>query len=325
MSNVITNPISNIPINPKSHVHGWSQMWRDHLNAHIDHKCTPSILSCSNVYIDHGANFAGTLNLFGGADQDLFNKINLLAHCENIVSLDHDMPAWGEQLRKRIGSKSTYEGITNEWCDSITERFSSVKSLKQQDLNTTGIIVGDSHTIAFAHSGDMVLRNDGKTLHGALKDGIDAMFRGATIANRITLCFGSIDIRHHMLRHTDFDLKKYIKEYVDQGLRIQDTYLCDVSYASPVPVEYIDRRIPKTGFYKKTPYFGTWEERRDLTNAFRDELYTISNGKMISPPDIWYSMNPETYAREYMEYGSSFHIAPPYYRKNHWGETAFGT
>ena len=36
LSNVITNPISNIPKNEKSHVHGWTQLWRDQLKASIE-------------------------------------------------------------------------------------------------------------------------------------------------------------------------------------------------------------------------------------------------------------------------------------------------
>jgi hypothetical protein len=36
-------------------------------------------------------------------------------------------------------------------------------------------------------------------------------------------------------------------------------------------------------------------------------------------------MDPEKYAKEFMEHGSSFHIAPPFYRSNDWGVTVFGS
>jgi hypothetical protein len=42
----------------------------------------------------------------------------------------------------------------------------------------------------------------------------------------------------------------------------------DVWFAAPVPVEFEGRRIPKSGFYKKTPFYGSWKERWDLTNEF---------------------------------------------------------
>ena len=333
MSSVITNPISNIPVNEKSHVHGWTQIWRDQTGSAINHKCTPAIRSFSTVYIDHGANFGGTLNLFGGATKDVFDRINLVASCKSIVSLDHDMPDYGEMLRKRIGANTTYEGITEEWCDMLSARLAKVSSIKQHDLASVknlhfeileGITVGDSHTSAFSHRTDVVYRNDGKTLHGALKTGLRSLFRGESPFGRVTLCLGSIDIRHHILRHSDFVLENLIREYVTQGSALESMHDCEVFYAAPVPVEFEERRIPKSGFYKKEPFFGTQEQRSDLTKRFIDELDKQSNGKVIMPPADWYTMNPELYAKTYMEHGSSFHIAPPFYRRNDWGVTGLG-
>mgnify|MGYP006079531755 CR=1 FL=1 len=329
MNSVITNPISNIPVNEKSHVHGWTQIWRDQTGSAINHKCTPAIKSFDTVYIDHGANFGGTLNLFGGAAKEVFDRINLVASCPNIVSLDHDMPDYGEMLKKRIGANTTYEGITEEWCDMLSARLANIPSLKQHNLDTVyqnleGITVGDSHTSAFSHRTDMVYRNDGKTLHGALKTGLRSLFRGESPFGRVTLCLGSIDIRHHILRHSDFVLENLIREYVAQGSALEMSYNCKVSYAAPVPVEFEGRRIPKSGFYKKEPFFGSQQERSDLTKRFIDELNTQSGNKVIMPPADWYTMNPELYAKTYMEHGSSFHIAPPFYRRNDWGVTGLG-
>jgi len=325
MRSIITNPISNIPVNPKSHTHGWTMLWQDHLGSTIDHKCTPKIRTFDKVYIDHGANFGGTLNLFGGAAKEVFDRINLVASCPDLVSLDHDMPDYGAMLKKRIGANTTYEGITEEWCDAVSNRFSTVSSLKQEDLQRDSFTVGDSHTIAFSDKNDITLRNDGKTLHGALKQGLRTMFRGATPKGKITFAFGSIDIRHHLLRHTDFVLENLIREYITQGTSLEATNDCDVYYATPVPVEYEERRIPKTGYYKKTPFHGTWQDRHDLTNRFIDELDKQSGGKIVMPPADWYTMDPELYAKTYMEHGSSFHIAPPFYRRNDWGVTGLGT
>jgi hypothetical protein len=100
-------------------------------------------------------------------------------------------------------------------------------------------------------------------------------------------------------------------------------YDCKVFFAAPVPVEFEERRIPKSGFYKKEPFYGSWQERHDLTNRFIDELHKQA-GSVVMPPEEWYTMNPETYAKTYMEHGSSFHIAPPFYRRNDWGVTGLG-
>ena len=308
---VITNPISNIPKNPKSHTRGWSELWSEQLGASINNKCTPDILRANTVYIDHGANFGGTLNLFGGATKEVYDKINTVMACKNIVSLDWDMPNYGEMLRKRIGNATTYNGINNDWCDKVSERISNIASLKQEDIKTNSAIYGDSHTIAFSGKGDKVFRTDGKTLFGTLKKGFD--LKGEY--DKITLCLGSIDIRHHILRHHNFSLKYTLKEYVRQGNELGD----DVWFCAPVPVEFEGRRIPKSGYFKKEPFYGSWQERWDLTNQFIEILHDEAKGKVVMPPKEWYTMDPEKYANTYMEHGSSFHVAPPYYRRNDWG------
>ena len=309
---VITNPISNIPKNPKSHTRGWSELWSEQLGASINNKCTPDILRADTVYIDHGANFGGTLNLFGGATKEVFDKINIVMACKKVISLDWDMPNYGEMLRKRIGNATTHNGITHDWCDKVSERISNITSLKQTDLKTNSVIYGDSHTIAFSGKGDKVIRTDGKTLFGTLKKGIDLTPNGY---GKITLCLGSIDIRHHILRHHNFSLKYTLKEYVRQGNELGD----DVWFCAPVPVEFEGRRIPKSGYFKKEPFYGSWEDRHNLTNKFIEILHDESKGKVIMPPKEWYTMDPEKYANTYMEHGSSFHVAPPYYRRNDWG------
>ena len=189
--NSLTNPISNIPKLKNSHVLGWSLVWADQLNARIDHTCSPAIGLDTTVYIEHGVNFGGTLNLFGGATKEIFDRINRVAAHPNVVSLDFDMPDWGEQLKKRIGAPTTYTGITEQWCDALSKRLSTIKSLKQEDLlqvssKFDGISVGDSHTPAFSRVTDIVLRENGKTLYGTLKRGLMTEFRGLKPFGNVT-------------------------------------------------------------------------------------------------------------------------------------------
>lgn len=321
--NYIINPISNITQLKTSHVKGWSLIWQDQLNAIIDYKCSPEILTGTCVYIEHGVNYSGTMNLFGGAKKEIFDNISLIMKCPKVISLDYDMPDWGKQLKGRVGNKTTYEGITETWCDTVSEWVKSVSSLKQEDLKLKGIIVGDSHTPAFSEATDRVLRENGKTLFGTLKNGLELQLRGITKASKITFCYGSIDIRHHFLRHLDFDLDTLLDEYVKQATEIGKKYECEIECCAPVPVEYEGRKIPKTGFYKGTAFFGTRQERLDLTFKFIEGLH-VRNVKVIMPPLDWYDMDPEQYAKEYMENNSSFHIAPPFYRRHNWGITKKG-
>jgi hypothetical protein len=168
---VLTNPISNIPKLKNSHVLGWSLVWAEQLDAAIDNACSPNIANAKIVFIEHGVNFGGTLNLFGGATKEIFDRINRVAAHPNVVSLDFDMPDWGEQLKKRIGAPTTYTGITEQWCDALSKRLKTVASLKQEHMlgQLDGVSVGDSHTPAFSQKRDVVLRENGKTLYGTIR------------------------------------------------------------------------------------------------------------------------------------------------------------
>lgn len=321
---VLTNPISNIPKLKNSHVLGWSLVWAEQLEAAIDNACSPNIANASTVYVEHGVNFGGTLNLFGGATKEIFDRINRVAAHKNVISLDFDMPDWGEQLKKRIGAPTTYSGITEQWCDALSKRLATVQSLKQEDLlgvshKFDGVSVGDSHTPAYSRATDIVLRENGKTLFGTLRRGLITEFRGLRPFGEVTFSYGSIDIRHHLLRHED-KLDELLDEYVKQGRAIASEYECSVSYTAPVPVEYEDRRLPKTGYFKGTPFYGSRKDRLDLTYRFIDGL-NKRQVNVIQPPEEWYKMDGEKYAKTYMENSSSVHISPQYYRRNDWGQT----
>jgi hypothetical protein len=317
---LITNPISNIPVHEKSHTRGWSLLWKEQLGIDLDVKCSPNVIKADRIYIDHGVNFGGTLNLFGGATKELFDRINRVMANPNVISLDWDMPDYGAMLKKRLSAKTTYTGITKDWCDKVSKRIETIQSVKQQDLFFDNVILGDSHTLSFSDHHTMVFRNDGKTLFGAMKSGFDTLMRGAKPKGRLTLCFGSIDIRHHILRQADFNLDAFLDEYVSKGTALAK----DVWFCAPVPVEFEGRKVPKTGYYKGEPFYGSLAERRKLTNDFIVGLKARTD-KVVQPPAEWYTMDPEKYANTFMEYGGSFHIAPPYYNRNEWGVVNLGT
>lgn len=318
--NILTNPISNIPKLKNSHVLGWSLIWANQLNATLNNSCSSDIADANTVYIEHGVNFGGTLNLFGGASEEIYDRINRVAIHPNVISLDFDMPDWGAQLKSRINAQTTFSGITEEWCDVISERLSTIPSLKQQDLkNMKGITVGDSHSSAYASLTDMIFYQNGKTLFSTLKRGLNTEFRGIKPFGKVTFCYGSIDIRHHILRHADFNLDEMLDDYVSQALAIGKEHNCEIEFSAPVPVEYEGRRLPKTGYFKGTPFFGSRQERLDVTMKFINGLKK-RGVTVIMPPEEWYKMDPEKYAKDHMENGSSVHIAPAFRRRMNWGE-----
>ena len=320
MRNSVASPIANIPVAPKSHTRGWAAMWARQLDAEINHKMTGEVLKSDYLFIDHGVNFGGTLNLFGGANEDVYNRVHTMIQHSDIVSLDIPMPDYGSMLKQRIGASTTFDKITPEWCDHVSSVLAKCDYVDQAKMcygNLHNVVIGDSHATAFAGTADQVFRNNGKTLFGVLNYGLSSELRGIDIRGRnIAFQFGSIDIRHHILRNKA-DVESMVTEYVNAAKQLD----CQVHFCAPVPIEYEGRRIPKTGFYKGTPFYGTADERREVLNRFIGKLLDLAPDNVICPPIDWYTMDPQEYAEKHMELSSSVHIAPIYYRSNNWGVT----
>jgi hypothetical protein len=318
---MIYNPFTNIPKQPRSHVRGWALHWAECLGttvAGLDSRLDDH----STIYIEHGVNFGGVLNLFGGVTGQLVDRLDELVNYKgNLVSLDWPMPNYAHQLSLRIGQATCSPRLTQTLLDALEERLTRSITLTQRDLSVDHVTIGDSHSTAFAPVQSSVLRTNGLTLHGALQKGhfIGQMGRLVHQPKRVTLACGSIDIRHHIGRQADPKqaLLGLCGNYSDLADFLADEYGVEVEIATPVPVEWEGRKIPQTGFYKKEPFSGTQAQRREWTQMFIDKM--CEHG-LISPPQGWYSMDGKEYADTYMEPNSSVHIAPPFYRRNDWGQ-----
>lgn len=317
---MIYNPFASIPVRPKSHVRGWAMHWAECLGVPIAKPTDP--LVCPTLYIEHGVNFGGVLNLFGGVSDSLVDKLEELANYKGqLVSLDWPMPNYTQQLSKRLGQATCSARLTTALLAKLDVRLQSSTVLAQQDLKSDVVAIGDSHSTAFAAAGSSVIRTNGLTLHGALQKGhfVEQIGRLVHKPRRVTLVCGSIDIRHHIGRQSDskqavIDL---CNNYSNLADFLADEFDFQVEIAAPVPVEWEKRKIPQTGFYKGTPFSGSLDQRQYWTELFMDKM---SKQCLIKPPDEWYSIDPEQYADTYMELNSSVHIAPPFYRRFDWGQ-----
>lgn len=312
---MIFNPFSSIPVHPRSHVRGWATLWSELTGVEIADKSS-NISDAKVLYLDHGVNFGGNMNLFGGVTEEIVDNITeLILSDAKLVSLDIPMPDYAGQLEKRIGQATCHPALA-KLLPSLKKRLAQAKTLTQADLKLRSIAMGDSHATAFSPKGSAVLRTNGQTLHGAIENKVvkaqlDAL---GYSPERVTLVYGSIDIRHHIGRQaspTDA-VAKLCRDYARLVLEIQDDYLVKVEVAAPVPVEWEGRKIPQTGFYKGAPFTGTQQQRSEWTAQFID-LMCDKQIEVVHPPASWYSMDPELYAKTYMELGSSVHIAPLYY------------
>ena len=94
---MITGTFNKIPRKKNSHGYGWARTWSENLGVGINHEG----YQVDVLYLDHGVNFGGSLNLFGGFTDELERRINNFLEARIVYSLDIDMPDYGAMLKKR--------------------------------------------------------------------------------------------------------------------------------------------------------------------------------------------------------------------------------
>jgi hypothetical protein len=90
-----------------------------------------------------------------------------------------------------------------------------------------------------------------------------------------------------------------------------------VELVTVLPIEDESRRLPKTGYYKDTPFYGTRAERQGFVRTWNDELRRIVDRhptwSLFEWPKRWYEMDGVEFF-QYMERPASVHLARKYYR-----------
>ena len=260
--------------------------------------------------MDHGVNFGKKLNLFGGFKEDWRYRFEQIVQAKEVVSLDIDMPDYASMLevRKDVGDPKLI--------DSIREWQSKATTLRSIDLPFKHLTIGDSHAGAWAPYESCIVRTNGKTLNGQLTCDFSYVRDHLSLRpdlERLTLVFGNIDVRFHILR-LNADWREMWKAYKAFG----DSLSMEVEYALPWPIEWEERKLPKIGQYRGQNFYGTQAQRARLVNdivSFCDEI----GMNVIHYPSEWRSMNSEEYAKTHMEKPQSVHLSPAFYRRLNWG------
>jgi len=102
-------------------------------------------------------------------------------------------------------------------------------------------------------------------------------------------------------------------EYEKQILALGMDY---VELISALPIENESRRLPKTGYYKGTPFSGSWSQRTELVEVFNDHLANIAQRHgwdFYEHPEVYKNALGEL-DFEVMEKPQSVHLARLYYR-----------
>jgi hypothetical protein len=172
----------------------------------------------------------------------------------------------------------------------------------------------------------MIERQDGRTLYGSLQNRtISRIVKEHGGIHHLKVHMSSIDIRHHLCRQPDPEqsvyemLTKLGQEVVD--LRNQNV-IQDVVLQDTMGIEDESRELPKTGYYKGTPFFGDWNRRNMVREYFNSKIRELAY--MNSTPGL-FDIKVESYPEYFfdqsgklrfdvMERPQSVHISPAYYK-----------
>ena len=311
----ITNLLSNITQKPDSHKGGWTKLLRCQLinagfnNVHIITN-TERIERYSVVIFDLGAEFGGTLNLFGGLDEKAYKRTKeLLDFKGRLYSWRNEVPDLDKVIESRVDNNSTYEGFK-----SLPKLNLSIPVFRHVE-HKKHLLFGDSHTPSVWDPSMMIERQDGRTLYGTLKkDEITEAYQ-LYKPDRLTIYLSNIDIRHHLNRTDDahragVTLVLDLKNSLPLGVEIE--------LIQPLPIENESRKIPKTGFFKGTAYHGTWFERNSTRTTMSISMENICEEEkwdFYRWPDNFYNEAHEL-TFDVMEKPKSIHISPRHYKWN---------
>ena len=312
---IISLVSNNPPQRDTSHAAGWCMKWQELLNAEVLKDWTANdLVRYDEVFIWNDINGSpGKLNIMGfKPDNEVGEKIK--GRIAEIVRAN-DRGAMITQLDyyQQWHTTLTARGlVAPKWMDTIPCRT-------QVEIAGDRSVIGDSHSISVAPSGWAVNRNDGTTLHGALKRGLKSYMN--SYEREVIFKFSDIDARHHLCRQEDKleAMKVLLREYLSQLVAVKATGV-DVSVVVPMPMTSDERKIPQSGYFKKTAWYGSLLERQELVIAMATimiQFFPIKGIKVIQYSDSLYTeegLLDETKMEGGIR-GSSFHLAPKYYMK----------
>jgi hypothetical protein len=304
---------------PQSHKSGWAFKLANQLTAagYTDVQVITDIETDWSKFdimlLEHGMEFKGSFNIFGGANDDLYNQvIRLFSKGVRMYSLHHDMPCVGTLIEKRLKTGSDLFKTLEVRIEDAKEICASIPRVDRIQ-KTKSLCFGDSHSFSQYTPGYMTDRHDGLTLFGTLRRGIRSYVPQDIEELRIYL--GNIDIRHHLMRQANPSkaLKDMMAMYEQQLI---DLEIDKIEVVQALPIENESRPLPKTGYYKDAPFAGSWAERTELVKQFNQLVTDMCNRngwKTWRHPDVYINSFAEL-TFDVMEKPKSVHIAREYYR-----------
>lgn len=297
-----------------------------------------------------------TINIFDGPQEHTakyFERLIWKQH-ENIklISLDYPMPNYGYRCKRKRDRADVNSKMSDYWknvdwdavqtkCENTTEwvldpgvQFTVpyVGRLKEDWIKQcVGIkhlhrhlIVGDSHAPSAYKPKSLIIRKDGRTLGGILKKTIKREVEEYGYdwnqIDSLTCYWGNIDVRHHICRvgTTLADHLNYVDQLIDNYvLELKKYPEKKFELVHLIPIEDESRKLPSTGYYEGTPFYGSRETRQKVVSHFNkriDEVAATNNWSVFKWPADWYQMDGIEFMNLIMERPRSVHLARRYYR-----------
>jgi hypothetical protein len=279
MKTLITSPFTPVSSNIHSHRAAQAAIYAEQISVengglvHLDRTgdIHHDINSFDSIYVYHGNDWFGSLNLFGGMKNygniDNLIRFSKIDKTKKVYSLWIDHPKYSEMLEPRLNGE-----IHPDWHKVDWENLKYIENnaITVREIETVNrAVAGDSHAICMYRPGWFVNSVPFKTLHGALKEGLQTFIQSHhEIAE---FYFGNIDVRHHLCRHPDPEAatRDLANRYYTQLSQLD---LAKVYAYELLPIENESRVLPKTGYYKGTPFYGSWEDRNRCRLIFKDEM-----------------------------------------------------
>lgn len=327
---IIDDVLTSFTTRIHSHRSSWARMQKQMLfdsitNVELTGGDLEKIKRAEKWFVSHGMEFNGVYNLNSGWLPEHAARLRAMIDkgYENVFSLEREMPNLTEVLRSRA-SKSEHNLREYEWRE-LSDLCRNVEVIKHDEMvGNKRVVLGDSHSVARFRSGTKVLRHDGLTLRRLLHNGVGNMLT-ADHAEHLVIQAGNIDIRHHLLRQPDAarnSVESLMADLWSQLHALQsEGRILTFEVTAAYPIEFEGRKLPKTGYYKGTPFCGSREDRVAISRFMHHEML-IRFPVVKWWPQRWYDMDPEEYAEQFMEKPRSVHLSPEFHEWNYEKGTA---
>lgn len=325
----ITHLLSNITTRPDSHKGGWTRL----LKCQLNHCGYPNVKILDNkdslndfqyIIFDLGAEFSGSLNMFGGLDEKTFKRLQELEQFQGeFLSWRNDLPDISV-LEARRNNASTCEDFKTTNGDFIPRVCEKLKMVRKFDhaYKTNRLLISDSHGPSVWDPSFIIERRDGRTLQGLLDNHtIPKYLNLIPDIDMLQIHCSSIDIRHHVFRESNPE--EHIAFMAQRLLDQSQVFQGHKIFTQTMGIEDESRELPKTGYFKGTAFCGTWEQR-NLARTIFNEVIELgateisahhSLASVQALPDFFFDETGKL-KFDVMEKPGSVHTSPAFYRTN---------